>query len=88
MRKDKRFRLVLSIDSPDIKELSYALTQVAKGVSRNGNEGRFNINSTTVEFELSKYFEIDYRIERINGNLCYIFKSRMNDEQQPEQPGI
>lgn len=76
-QEDKRYRLELTLDSPDIKEMIYTLSQLADSIARYGEQARFRVNSTQVELSFTKYNEVEYRVEEINGKLCYVFKSKM-----------
>jgi hypothetical protein len=77
MSNQKRYRLELTIDAPTTKELIYALTRINDRVVNNSGTGRFKVNDTTIEMDLSTYGEIDYRIDTINEKMCLIFKSKM-----------
>jgi len=56
----------------------YALQRVIDNIKRSGDGWkRFQINDAVIEMELSTYSETEYRIELINGRLCYIFKSAL-----------
>ncbi len=77
MSDQKRYRLELTIDAPTTKELIYALTRINDRVVNNSGTGRFKVNDTTIEMDLSTYGEIDYRIDTINEKMCLIFKSKM-----------
>lgn len=77
MSNQKRYRLDITIDAPTTKELIYALSRINDRVVNNSGTGRFKVNDTTIEMDLSAYGEIDYRIDNINGKMCLIFKSKM-----------
>ena len=77
MSNQKRYRLDITIDAPTTKELIYALSRINDRVVNNSGTGRFKVNDTTIEMDLSTYGEIDYRIDNINGKMCLIFKSKM-----------
>jgi len=77
MSNQKRYRLDITIDAPTTKELIYALSRISNRVVNNSGTGRFKVNDTTIEMDLTTYGEIDYRIDSINGKMCLIFKSKM-----------
>ena len=77
MSNQKRYRLDITIDAPTTKELIYALSRINDRVVNNSGTGRFKVNDTTIEMDLSTYGEIDYRIDNINGKMCLIFKSKI-----------
>lgn len=73
-----RRRLEVTIDSMTTIEMVYALQRVIDNIKRSGDGWkRFQINDSVIEMELSTYSETEYRIELINGRLCYIFKSAL-----------
>ena len=77
MSNQKRYRLDITIDAPTTKELIYALSRINDRVLNNSGTGRFKVNDTTIEMDLSTYGELNYRIDNINGKMCLIFKSKM-----------
>lgn len=70
----------MSIDSPTAMELVYALSRVQDMINRMENTGRIRVNDTMIDYTLDRYGDHDYRIEEINGKMCYILKSKMNEK--------
>jgi len=77
-KEHPRRRLEVAIDTMTTIEMVYALQKVINRVKQSGDGWqRFHISDATIEMELSTYSETEYRIEEINGQLCYIFKSAL-----------
>jgi hypothetical protein len=65
-----------------VSELIYALESLKGHINHSGDGfKRFSINDAHIEYNLDTYGEIDYRIELINGKLCYILKSKLNESK-------
>jgi len=82
MSAKKRISFELSIDAESTSELIYALESI-KNKLANGSVktpcGRYKLNGALIDFKFDFYGELDYRIENINGTLCQIYKSKMNE---------
>jgi hypothetical protein len=62
-----------------MSELIYALARITEKASDHINgSGRQKINNTLIEYRFGYYGDVDYRVESINGKMCYIFKSKIN----------
>ena len=81
-KKVKRRRLEITIDAMTVSELLYALESIKGHVSNSGDGfKRYSINDAHIELSLDTYGEIDYKIELINGKLCYVLKSKINESK-------
>lgn len=81
-RNKKRRRIEISIDAMTITEIEHALNSIKNRIGKGDQHQRYTINETVIEFMLDSYGEIEYRIELINGKLCQVYKSKMNDESK------
>jgi hypothetical protein len=78
MSKKERRRLEVSIDGETTAEIVQALQSVINRVKNSGDgPQRYTINGTVIEMSLDSYGEREYRIEEINGKVCFIYKSKL-----------
>jgi len=78
---DKRYRLEISIDAPTALELYYGILQIQNMIKNTMQKNvRISVNDTIIDYTLDRYGDHNYRVEEINGKLCYIFKSKMNEK--------
>jgi len=82
VKVEKRYRLELSIDSPTAMEMIYALSRVQDYLNKMQNNGRIRVNDTLIDYTLDRYGDHDFRIEEINGKMCYVLQSKMNNENK------
>jgi excinuclease UvrABC helicase subunit UvrB len=82
MKNKSRISFELSIDAASTNELIYALESI-KNRMANGNaqipRGRFKLNGAIIDFKFDYYGENYFRVESINGTLCQIYKSKMDE---------
>jgi hypothetical protein len=78
MSQKERRRLELSIDGETTAEIVQGLQSVINRVKNSGNGAhRYTINGTIIQFDFDSYGEREYRIEEINGKVCFIYKSKL-----------
>jgi hypothetical protein len=67
-----------------ITEIENALNSIKNRICRGDQHQRYTINETLIEFNLDSYGEIEYKIQLINGKLCQVYKSKMNNENEKQ----
>jgi len=73
-----RKRMTIMIDAMTTMELKKALSSIMFRLHSCGDaHQRYGLNDILIEFEIETYGELDYRIELINGKLCYVYKSKL-----------
>lgn len=73
-----RKRMTIMIDAMTTMELKKALSSIIYRLQNCGDAHlRYGLNDILIEFEVETYGELDYRIELINGKLCYVYKSKL-----------
>lgn len=59
-------------------ELKKALHSIAFRIHNFGDgHQRYNLNDILIDFTVDTYGELDYKIKEINGQMCYVYRSKL-----------
>lgn len=87
MKASKKF-LIMEIEFQDYADLQIAMRKVWESMKAGKDWNRFKNGSTLCQYRMERSFNegdpensMAYREEIINGKLCMVIQSKMNDSQ-------